>query len=531
MSEPDTIDRYEIQKALGQGAMGSIFAAWDPKLHRDVAIKVVSEELSQDSKARERFHREARAIASLRHPNIVEIYDYSGEESPLLFLVMEKLDGDDIFNLVNDHGPMPEPCVAAIGHELCLALQVAHDAGIIHRDIKPENVFLNASGRVILTDFGVVKAIRQGTAVEGFAKKTEIIGTPGFMAPELMMNRTLGPRTDLFALGALLYNIATGELPFSGNSPVEIFHASVSGNFDDPRNFDPTLSHELCNVFDGCLKPKPKRRFRSAEQLRKLLKLVLEMNGVSDLRDDLRDYMQDQKAYAQMCRRRAIGYLLQQAKLSVKDKQNKRVHEIRERLNVLDPDNREMQTISGVHPDVDDDKTVRTSERFQDFASRSVGLWLYVVGGVFAGAALILAGYTLLRNNPSEAEPTPPPPEIVTPVTETPANKPPPNPQEKAKAVKPISNQPSKSTPSRPKQPLQQKTGTLAIALKGGEATIYVDNKRVSKKTKWKAKLAAGTHLVEVRARKKRIKKKIVLSKNGFVTLIVDVKRGRVLVR
>src|SRR5262245_27768788 len=120
--------------------MGSVYRAWDPKLHREVALKLLSPELGSGPKARERFHREARAIAALRHPNIVEIYDYSGEESEHLYLVMEKLDGNDLFNIMSQHGSLPEQVVAAIGHELCLALTVAHQGGVIHRDLKPENV-------------------------------------------------------------------------------------------------------------------------------------------------------------------------------------------------------------------------------------------------------------------------------------------------------------------------------------------------------------------------------------------------------
>ncbi|MBI3180383.1 MAG: serine/threonine protein kinase, partial [Deltaproteobacteria bacterium] len=348
MSLPERIDRYEVRAVLGKGAMGSVYSAWDPKLHRDVAIKLVADDLAGDIKAHERFEREARAIAALKHPNIVEIYDYSGEGSRELYLVMEKLDGDDIFNIVNDKGIMPEPVAAAIGHELCLALQVAHDAGVIHRDLKPENVFLNAAGRVVLTDFGVVKAVRENSAVDGWAQKTDVIGTPGFMAPELMMNRSLGPRTDLFALGALLYNITTGDLPFAGDSPVEIFRAAVAGKYTDPRKYAPLLSEDFCEVLDGCLQAKPKRRFRSADQVREALKGVLELNGVSDLRDDLRDYVREPQAYGRMVRRRATGFLLQRLKLAIKDRDEALANKVRERILAIDPENEEIHSITGV---------------------------------------------------------------------------------------------------------------------------------------------------------------------------------------
>ncbi|MEO0815369.1 MAG: serine/threonine-protein kinase, partial [Myxococcota bacterium] len=307
MSDPQRIDRYEVRGILGHGAMGHVYLAWDPKLHREVALKVVAKNLSRDQKGRQRFHREARAIAALKHPNIVEIYDYSGEESEDLYLVMERLDGDDLFNIMNAKGMAPEAAAAAVGHELCLALNVAHESGIIHRDIKPENVFMNSAGRVILTDFGVVKAIREGSAVDGWSVETDVIGTPGFMAPELMMNRALGPRTDIFALGALLYNITTADMPFAGESPVEIFRNVVASKMNDPRAFNPSLSEEFVEVLSGCLHAKPKKRFRSSEQVRERLKTVLELNGVTDLRDDLRDYMRDPPEYAKLAKTRAVG--------------------------------------------------------------------------------------------------------------------------------------------------------------------------------------------------------------------------------
>ncbi|MBC7793834.1 MAG: serine/threonine protein kinase, partial [Clostridia bacterium] len=348
MSEPERIDRYEIRGILGHGAMGHVYRAWDPKLHREVAMKVVAKNLSRDTKGRQRFHREARAIAALRHPNIVEIYDYSGVESEHLYLVMEKLDGDDLFNIMNSKGMMPEAAAAAVGHELCLALQVAHEAGIIHRDLKPENVFMDMAGRVILTDFGVVKAIREDSAVDGFHSDTDVIGTPGFMAPELMMNRALGPRTDIFAMGALLYNIATGELPYEGESPVEMFRNVVSGRIRDARQYNPALSVEFIEILSECLQAKPKKRFRSVESLRERLKSVLEQNGVSDLRDDLRDYMRDPKEYAKLARRRVVGYLTSRMKVAIKDKDQHSACAIRDRLLEIDPDNSEVSNISGV---------------------------------------------------------------------------------------------------------------------------------------------------------------------------------------
>lgn len=505
MDIPERIDRYEIRDILGKGAMGSVLRAWDPKLHREVALKLVSRDLSKESKARERFHREARAIAALRHPNVVEIYDYSGEESEYLYLVMEKLDGDDVFNIINEKGVTPEPAAAAIGHELCLALQVAHDQGIIHRDMKPENVFMNAAGRVVLTDFGVVKAIREDSAVDGWSQKTDVIGTPGFMAPELMMNRSLGPRTDIFALGALLYNISTGELPFDGASPVEMFRAAVAGKYVDPRKYNRLLSDEFCDVLDGCLQAKPKKRFRSADLLREALKGVLEINGVSDLRDDLRDYMRDPVGYARMTRRRTTSYLVQRLKVSVKDKDEALANRIRERLLAIDPDNDEVHSISGFYLSDAGRISVRPATSTTPTISGSNARWLYLVAGGLAGVALILAVYLWLR--PARAPVGRKPPSVAAKVKDGGRRK---DGDRKPAAV-----------PAR-----------VEILVKGGKGTLYIDRKRQPGRisTKKTLKLSPGEYLIEVKGRR-RARVSIKVKAGDNVEIVADVRKGKATVR
>ncbi len=507
MDVPERIDRYEIRDVLGKGAMGSVYRAWDPKLHREVALKLVSSDLARESKARERFGREARAIAALRHPNIVEIYDYSGEDSEFLYLVMEKLDGDDIFNIINDKGIMTEPAAAAVGHELCLALQVAHDSGIIHRDLKPENVFMNAAGRVVLTDFGVVKAIREDSAVDGWSQKTDVIGTPGFMAPELMMNRSLGPRTDIFALGALLYNIVTGELPFDGNSPVEMFRAAVAGKYVDPRKYNRVISDEFYEVLNGCLQAKPKKRFRSSDQVRDALKGVLEINGVSDLRDDLRDYMRDPVGYARMCRRRTTSYLLQRLKVAVKDKDEALANQIRERLMVIDPENDEIHSISGFILSDSGRISVRPSTSSTPTITRSGVRWLYMVAGVLAGVAVILAGYLIVRPDPKEDKP-------------------------KGPSVVKTNGPTGTKGPTKTKDVVPRAAKVkVQVLVTGGKGTLYIDGKSKGKGARLTLELSPGKHTFEVRRRgRKPVKKSLKIDGSRKLTVKVDLRRRRVTV-
>jgi serine/threonine protein kinase len=364
------IDRYIIRRVLGTGAMGSVYAAWDPKLHREVALKLVPARLSAEPKGRERFSREARAIAAVRHPNIVEIYDYSGVDSPHLFLVIEKLDGQDLYATLHRNGTMGEAVAAAIGHELCLALQVLHEAGIIHRDLKPENVFLNQNGRVVLTDFGIVKAVRDDAAVEGYKESTDVIGTPGFMAPELMSGRGLGPTTDIFALGVLLYNLTTRRLPFEGGTPLDIFKAAAAGRYIDPRKFAPTLSSEFCEIIHACLQPNARKRPRSAEVVRQSLKGVIEELGAVDVRDDLHDYSKSSEAFAQFAQKRAVRRVLSHVKVAAKDHDAEAVVRHRRRLQVLDPFNEEIAEVSGI---MDVANLSGRPKRFARFANRFGG--------------------------------------------------------------------------------------------------------------------------------------------------------------
>lgn len=337
------LDRYVLRHELGTGAMGSVWAAYDPKLMREVAVKVVAGKQQHNDKGRARFVREARAIAAIHHPNVVQIFDYSGLDSHTLYLVMEKLDGQDLWSLMHANQALGEAVAAAIGHELCLALEQAHAVGIIHRDLKPENVFLTDGGRVVLTDFGIVKAIADDAAVEGFAERTEVIGTPGFMAPELMRGKVLSPSTDIFALGALLYNIATLKMPFEGASPVAIFQAAQRGDFADPRQYQPQLSPEFCAVIAQCLQFAPRKRPRSAEAVRLMLRQVLSNLGTSELRDDLRAYMADPAAAALTGQRRAARHVLDRLRAAATENDPEAVRKLGARARVLDPFNDEVE--------------------------------------------------------------------------------------------------------------------------------------------------------------------------------------------
>lgn len=334
---PETIDRYQIKKILGTGAMGNVYAAWDPKLQREVAIKVIEEQTERKGKGRERFEREARAMAAIQHPNIIEIFDYSGAEHAIPYVVIEKLEGEDLFDLMNRANHIPESVAAAIAHELCLALEAAHQAGIIHRDIKPENVFMHQGGRVVLMDFGIVKPVRADTTVRGFQEKTQVIGTPGFMSPEQMRNEALGPHVDIYALGVLLYNIVTNRMPFEGKSPLAIYYSAQRGLYDDPKNYSPGLSDLFCSLIRSCLQPNLNRRITSAKALRIALKQVLDEQGVGDVREEIQSFVQNPEAARRRIAARGVWVQARKLKVADVDHDGVALQQARQRLAILDP--------------------------------------------------------------------------------------------------------------------------------------------------------------------------------------------------
>ena len=344
---PLSIDRYEVERLLGQGAMGKVYLARDPKLGREVAIKVMGGR-GADTEQRQRFRLEARAIAALKHPNIVELYDYSGEHAEDLFLVMEYVPGRTLQDLAAERGAMSEPTTLCVAHEICLALSHAHQHNVVHRDLKPENVILHR-GRVVLMDFGVVKAVARGVlGAETIQTQTRILGTPGFMAPEQLSGRKISAATDIFALGGLLYFLATGESPFDGATLEQIFKQTERARYADPREYSPTLSEGFCGIVDGCLQARPKDRLESAGKARDLILGVLRAHGVTEVRAELNRYHENPLQHAIEQRERSLDVLVRDLKLAVKDRDEHQVKALVRRMQTIAPLGRRFRDVTGI---------------------------------------------------------------------------------------------------------------------------------------------------------------------------------------
>ena len=262
---------YEIVKPLGSGGMGEVYEARDTRLDRSVAIKVLPAELARDAGARARFDREARAIAALNHPNICALHDI-GDADGHGFLVMERLEGETLQDRLQ-RGPLDIAWIVDDGIALADALDAAHARGIIHRDLKPANIFITTRGVVKILDFGLAKTVESDAAVtrevdEALTVAGTTLGTVAYMSPEQLRAEPLDVRTDLFSLGLVLYEMATGQRAFAGSTSVVIAAGILHQQPQPPRALRADLPAELEQILLKMLEKDPARRSRSAADVR-----------------------------------------------------------------------------------------------------------------------------------------------------------------------------------------------------------------------------------------------------------------------
>jgi len=262
--------RYQLLDELGRGAMGVVYRAHDPVIGRDVAVKTMH--LSADGSGANRpefltrFQTEARAAGILTHPNIVVVYD-AGEEAGVFYITMELVEGRSLQSLLDEHQSFPLPRAIKIIEQACSALDYAHKHNIIHRDVKPANLMIAAEDTVKITDFGTAKILRFNTT-----QTAAVIGTPSYMSPEQIKGKTVDGRSDIFALGVILYELVTGEKPFPGQNITTVIYKIVNEEPVPPRELDPSLSNGLCNVIARALSKDPTTRFQTCGELLDALK-------------------------------------------------------------------------------------------------------------------------------------------------------------------------------------------------------------------------------------------------------------------
>jgi len=262
---------YEIQSPLGAGGMGEVYRATDSKLGRDVALKVLPAEMAQDPERLGRFRREAKALAQLDHPNIVTIYSVE-ESDGVHFLTMQLVEGVPLDRLI-PQGGLPADQIVEIASALGDALAAAHEKGIVHRDLKPANVMVSSEGRVKVLDFGLAKDVRAANVSDATltsASQTQVgvvMGTPAYMSPEQTSGRPLDHRTDIFSLGVVLHEMATGRRPFEGSSSAELVSAILRDTPVSVTDVRPDLPSDLARVIRRCLEKDPRYRVQTARDV------------------------------------------------------------------------------------------------------------------------------------------------------------------------------------------------------------------------------------------------------------------------
>jgi cephalosporin-C deacetylase-like acetyl esterase len=261
------LGRYELVAVIGAGGMGIVYRAFDPQLSREVAVKVLAPDVAGDADRLRRFEHEARSAAALSHPNILSVFDV-GADVDQPYIVSELLTGESLRGALA-RGPLPASVALDYGSQIAAGLAAAHRAGVVHRDLKPENLFVTTEGRVKILDFGLARAVAPtGETQTAVTEVGAVLGTVGYMSPEQVRGERTDPRTDLFSFGVVLFEMATGERPFSGNSPTAVSDAILHG---EPRDFGNSATPgPLRQLIRGLLHKDPPKRISADEAHRQL---------------------------------------------------------------------------------------------------------------------------------------------------------------------------------------------------------------------------------------------------------------------
>jgi len=417
------IGRYRILEQLGSGGMSVVYKGLDTALDREVAVKVLHPHLAGRDESRRRLAREAKAVARLHHPNILEVFDFSAADAQNAYIVTEYIRGRTLRQYLDEGGMDPPEIAAMLIHELAAALAHAHEEGVIHRDLKPENVMVREDGVLKLMDFGIAKLLETD---ERMTVTGALVGSPAHMAPEIIEGLEAGPEADVFSLGIMLYAFVTGRLPFTASNTTATLKRILDGTYEDPRRRVASLSDELSEIISHCLQRDRHNRYPTAGGLRDALADYLTGLGFPRVTEELASFFADPVSYKKAARQRIVTVLLERSEHLLAEKRTPRALASLNQVLALDGQNtRALALLDGLN----------RAKRHRLWMKR--GLHAGVVLAVLA--ALGTGGYFLLRSHPATGEPagpeTPHPGQPADPATKPP--EPSTNPQAADPALQP----------------------------------------------------------------------------------------------
>jgi serine/threonine-protein kinase len=266
--------RYRLEAKLGSGGMSTVYLARDQTLDRQVAVKVMHREMSEQADQLERFRQEARSVAKLSHPNVVSVID-AGEDGGHPYIVFEYVEGETLKQRINRDGALAPQEAIAYAIEIARGLSMAHARNMVHRDIKPQNILIDAEGRAKLTDFGISRQLEQ----DGMTATGRVLGTTDYVAPEQAMGRKVDPRTDIYSLGVVLYEMLVGQVPFSADSQVGVAMKHVNEELPDVQRRRPEVSAAVALVVERSTTKDPAERYQQVGEMIDDLSTALEVEA------------------------------------------------------------------------------------------------------------------------------------------------------------------------------------------------------------------------------------------------------------
>ena len=383
------LDKYELLDRVGQGGMAIVYRGIDRSLKRVVAVKVLHKHLADYQEARDRFEREAQAVAKLRHENILEIFDYAAKPDSEAYIVTEFIDGQTLKQVITDR-PIAFPEIGAmIILQVGRALAHAHAHGILHRDVKPENIMIRSDGVVKLMDFGISHMVD----LERLTVTGQLLGSPAYMAPEHVEGRQLDFRTDVFALGIVLYQLCVGRLPFEGKNPHEVLKKIADCKYIDPRTANARIGNRLGRIIMRAMAAQPVDRFQAVGEMVLAIEAYLEESGIptDKISAELGRYFAAPASYEQALESRLVDHLVRRGRKLLSEDDRPGALDVFDRVLTIDADNADVISIlDGIN---------------RRLRMRAVGLGLL-------GALVISGGaYMIHRKAEPPSSDSPPPPD------------------------------------------------------------------------------------------------------------------------